>query len=341
MNRRVLNLSFAIVLGLGLTSAFGADDPPSTRRDLAENFNLAYTNHDFPEAIRWGLKLEEGRPGRPIHQYNLACVYNLMGNEQAAIAWLHRSAGNGFRQTATIENDPDLRTLWEDPSWPKIVATVRTNAEIYDHSVQRAFSQSPPSITLPPDHDPNRPAPLIIALHGYGGRPGGYPALWRPAAEKIGAILATPHGLQRLGEGYFWGGLEEAETIVKLTIEYVRKSHNIDDTRIVLTGFSQGGFMAMAIGARNPDVFAGVIPMAGGYNPAIDAPPPVPPKSPRYFFMVGSQDEAKPQCRRAMEDFEAAGYPAKLRVYPGVGHTFPRFTNRELGKALKFVLKTR
>ena len=97
----------------------------------------------------------------------------------------------------------------------------------------------------------------------------------------------------------------------------------------------------MAIGLRHPEIFAGVIPMAGGYIPAIDGPPPAQPGAPRYFFMVGSQDKAKPHCRKAAEDFEEAGYTVDLRVYPGVGHTFPRFTDRELGKALKFVLEDR
>lgn len=338
MNRPVLKFSFALVLVLGLTSAFGADDPPSTRQDLTEKFNLAYTNHDFIEAIRWGLKLEESRPNQPLQQYNLACVYALVGNDRTAFVWLRRSIDNRFRWPATIENDSDLSSLRENPLWAKILAAVRANAKAYDNFVRKAFSLSPPLVALPSDYDPERPAPLIIALHGYGGRPNGYPAQWRPAAEKIGAILATPHGLQRLGEGYFWGGIEEAEIIVKLTIEYVRQTHAFDEESVVLTGFSQGGFMAMAIGARNPDLFAGIIPMAGGYRPEIDAPPPVSPESPRYFFMVGSRDEAKEQCRKAFEAFDAAGYTAKLRIYPGVGHTFPRLTNRELGKALKFVL---
>ena len=341
MNRTFQLLFLAIILALGFTPVFGADDPPPTRRQLVEKFNRTYNSGHFVEAIRWGLELETLQPGQPIHQYNLACVYALVGNETTAIAWLRRTAGNGFRQTTTIENDPDLKTLWDDPLWPEIVAAVRTNAETYDQFVQQAFSRSPPAITLPPDHDPEMAAPLIIALHGYGGTPGGYPALWRPAAGKIGAILATPQGLQRFGGGYFWGDIEEAETLVELTIEYAKRSHLIDDRRIVLTGFSQGGFMAMAIGARHPGVFAGVIPMAGGYIPAIDTPTSAPHGKPRFFFMVGSQDEAKPQCRKAAEDFEVAGYTVKLRIYPGVGHTFPRFTNRELGKALKFVFGAR
>ncbi len=341
MNRRFRSFLLAIIFALGLTPAFGSEDPPGTRRQMVENFNEAYTSGDFVEAIRWGLKIEESQQGQPRHQFNLACVYALVGNEQTAIAWLHKSADNGFRRVTTLERDPDLKILWDHPLWAKILAAVRTNATSYDQTVRQAFSQSPPQIVLPRGHDPETPAPLIIALHGYGGRPGGYPALWRPAAGKIGAILATPHGLQHLGAGFFWGSLEEAETLVQLTIEYVKQTRKIDGSRIILTGFSQGGFMAMAVGARNPDVFAGVIPMAGGYIPAIDSPPPAQPGAPRYFFMIGSQDEAKPQCREAAADFEAAGYAVKLRIYPGVGHTFPRFTDRELGKALRFVLESR
>ncbi len=341
MNRRFRLLLFAVILALGLTPAFGTKDALDTRRQLAENFNQAYTSGDYVEAIRWGLALEESQTGQPRHQYNLACVYALAGNDQTAIAWLRRSAKNGFRRVTTIEKDPDLKNLWEHPQWAEILAEVRTNATSYGKTVRQEFSRSPPEISLPPDHDPETPAPLIVALHGYGGRPGGYPALWGPSARKIGAILATPHGLQPLGEGFFWGSLEEAETLVELTIEYVRKSHRIDNSRIVLTGFSQGGSMAMAIGVRHPEVFAGVIPMAGGYIPAIDNPAPALPGAPRFFFMVGSQDRGKPHCLKAAEDFETAGYTVDLRVYPGVGHTFPRFPDRELGKALKFVLESR
>lgn len=339
MHRTPYGFLLAIVLALGLTPAFGAEDPPDARRQLLENFNRAYDGGDFVEAIRWSLELETLQPKRPRHQYNLACVYALTGNDQTAVAWLRRSAGNGFRRVATIEADPDLEALRGHPQWPEILAAVRTNAQSYEHKVEQGFKRAPPDIVLPPHHDPGTAAPLIIALHGYGGAPGGYPALWRPAAGKSGAILVTPRGLQRLSEGYSWGDLEEAETLVRLTIEYVKRSHLVDERRIVLTGFSQGGFMAMALGVRHPKLFAGVIPMAGPYVPKIDAPAPVPSEAPRYFFMVGSRDEMKAQCRKAAKAFEAAGYTVDLRVYPGVGHTFPRFTDRELGKALDFVLE--
>ena len=106
----------------------------------------------------------------------------------------------------------------------------------------------------------------------------------------------------------------------------------------MLTGFSQGGFMAMALGVRHPDLFVGVIPMAGGYIPEIDMPPTASDGDPRYYFIVGARDRAADEVRQAAGDFKASGYEVKLRVLPGTGHAFPRATNQELGKALRFVL---
>ena len=339
MSRRLCSISLGLFLFIGLTQVIGSENPPETRRHLVENFNNAYQGGHYIDAIRWGLELDRSRPNQPVQQYNLACVYALAGNTRTAIGWLRRSIDNGFRLPDLIENDLDLESIRSDPQWTKILLAVRANAQKYDSMVRRAFVQDPPLIVLPSGHDSKTAAPLIIALHGFGGRPDGYPALWRPAAQKVGAILATPRGLQRLGNAFFWGDLDGARRIVDLTKEYVQASHTIDEENIILTGFSQGGSMAMAIGIQNPEAFAGIIPMAGAYRPETDGPPPAAPTSPKFFFMVGSQDEAKEQCRLAAEDFKDAGYTVDLRIYPGVGHTFPRFTNRELGKALKFILK--
>ena len=96
--------------------------------------------------------------------------------------------------------------------------------------------------------------------------------------------------------------------------------------------------MAMALGTRHQDLFTGVIPMAGGYIPDIDAPPTADGEDPNFYFLVGSRDKAISQVRRAAADYSEAGYEVKLRVVAGTGHSFPRDTERELSKALRFVL---
>lgn len=52
--------------------------------------------------------------------------------------------------------------------------------------------------------------------------------------------------------------------------------------------------------------------------------------------MVGSLDDSAAAVRRAADDFREAGYQSRL--LPGTGHTFPRNTDRELGRAFRFVL---
>jgi phospholipase/carboxylesterase len=119
----------------------------------------------------------------------------------------------------------------------------------------------------------------------------------------------------------------------------VNRQYAIDRDRLVLTGFSQGGFVVLALGMRHPDAFAGVIPMAGPYIPEIDAPAPSREESPKYYFMAGARDQAASDMRRAAKDYESAGYEVKLRVIPNTGHSYPDDSDRELTGALRWVLK--
>ena len=96
--------------------------------------------------------------------------------------------------------------------------------------------------------------------------------------------------------------------------------------------------MAMALGSRHPHLFRGVIPMAGGYIPEIDARSAADEGDPRFYFLVGSRDRVVDQVRSAASDFEAAGYEVDLRVLSGTGHSFPRRPSTELSRALRFVL---
>ncbi len=302
------------------------------------SFNDSYRQEDWERAIDLGLELVKMLPNRPLVQYNLACVYALSGDGDSAVHWLGRAAASGFSKLSFLDQDPDLDIVRDRRGFASVRAVVVENHSRRQREVRQIVSGLPPLIVAPEALDLDRPAPLIIALHGYGDHAENYPRLWGGAAERMGAILAVPFGARRVGNGRAWGDVDEAETILELTLEAVRERYEVDEEQIVLTGFSQGGFMAMALGVRHPDLFVGVIPMAGGYIPEIDLPPAASDDDPRYYFMVGARDRAVDEVRRAAGDFKVAGYEVKLRVLPGTGHTFPRATNQELSKALRFVL---
>ena len=307
--------------------------------DLLTAFQQAYRSGQWQAALDAGLELESLGPGDPVHRYNLACVAALAGRPDDALAWLERAAESGFWRLPLLERDSDLDGVRGHPGFADAAAAVGLNYQAYRRLVAERFEAAPPLLMVPPDHRADEPTAIVVALHGHGGRAEGYPTLWRRAASKAGAVLVIPQAVRRSGPGFTWSDPDEADVIVGLTLEWVRNRITVDEDRIVLTGFSEGGFVAMVLGTRHPETYAGVIPMAGGYIPEIDAPPAAAGgPAPVYYFMVGSLDDSADAVRRAADDFRVAGYEVGLRVLAGTGHTFPRNTDKELGRALRFAL---
>lgn len=118
----------------------------------------------------------------------------------------------------------------------------------------------PYGITLPDDYDPAKPTRLYVWLHGRSNtmvetafisgflnrRNSGNP----PVAEQ-GQIQLDCFGRIN-GAGWHWAG----ERDVFESIAAVKKRFNIDEKRIILRGFSQGGEGAWHISLHHPDQFA-------------------------------------------------------------------------------------
>jgi len=308
---------------------------------LRTSFLGALAARDWQAAIAAGLELERATGGWWQDRYNLACAYERAGEREAALNWLTQSVAAGLHRVRTIDEDGDLAALRKDPRFVAIRAAVVRNWNAYAVEVRSRFHETPPIVVLPKGYDATRPAPLLIALHGHGGRADGWPVQWREVTERMGVVLAVPQSIHSLGAGFTWGGPDEAELIVDLTLERVRSEVAIDPSLIVLTGFSQGGYMAWAIGLRHPERFVAVIPMAGGFLEGVDVVPPAPVEgAPRYLFMVGSHDRGIGQTRQAAKAFAAAGYRTELRIYRSTGHSFPMALVPELKRALRFALGT-
>ncbi len=312
---------------------------PVTVQAAQRSFNDAYRQEDWPQAIDVGLDLVQMLPDSDLVKYNLACAYALSGDADSALHWLGRAAASGFAQLSHFDADTDLDSVRDRPGYPSIRAAVAENERRHMKEIEKLAAASPLLIVAPPHHDRRRPAPLIIAFHGYGDRAGNYPGIWSGPAGEYGAILAVPQGMQPVGNGFGWGSVDEADAIFQRVLDEVGRQYAVDPARVVLTGFSQGGFIALALGLRHPDALIGVIPMAGPYIPEIDAPPTAREGDPKYYFIVGSRDRAVGDVRRAAKDYESAGYDVKLRVVPGTGHNFPKDSARELDSALKWVFR--
>ncbi len=118
----------------------------------------------------------------------------------------------------------------------------------------------PYGVTLPENYDPAKPARLYVWLHGRQNNTTEAEFIYgflRPRAP--GNAPVADQGQIQLdcfgrinGAGWHWAG----EMDVFESIAAVKKRFNIDDKRVILRGFSQGGEGAWHISLHYPDRFA-------------------------------------------------------------------------------------
>ena len=200
---------------------------------------------------------------------------------------------------------------------------------------------APIEIVLPRDGDTEwAPRPLIVALHGYGSKPEDLLPAFRALAARVGAVLAVPQAVDPAGSGFTWDTPAKADLVVRRSIERARRRAPVQPGRIVLAGFSQGASMAYHVALRHPELFKGVMPMAGRYDETVTPVPSPPPKRwPRFAILCGSADQGVEHSRRAAKLLEAAGVPVTLKIWEGVGHRVPQNGLPDLQAAMESLLR--
>lgn len=116
-------------------------------------------------------------------------------------------------------------------------------------------------VYLPEAYDPAQPAPLLLALHGSGGRGAEVIPMWRATADALGMVIVAPTDAGA-NEGYSFSREERDDVFVVL--RWARRHLNIDENRIHLTGVSRGGHLTWDLALRHPSHWASIAPMVGG-----------------------------------------------------------------------------
>jgi predicted esterase len=276
---------------------------------------------------------DEGRSA-----YNLACAYARSGDSENALLWLGASASAGFANSRLLAADSDLDPVRGNPEFEEIAARVEANRLANFEWFASQARETDPLVVLPDGYDPAEPAPLIVALHGRGTNGQDIARAWEEIARQRGAILVAPDALRPYASGYQWRFVDESVWLVTHTIDSMIERYAVDESRIMLTGFSQGAYVAMIAGLRQPERYCGLALVSGFYDPEDWAMPPLSQDNPlKVQFLTGSEDRSAPSYRQAVKVFKAAGWEAKLRIYPGVGHVFPTQDMSDLKRVLGFV----
>lgn len=228
-----------------------------------------------------------------------------------------------------------------------------------DEALQARFAQAPPradtgvmhvdnepgsrggfSMYVPETYTPDTAWPLVVALHGGSGNGRGFLWSWLRDARSHGAILVAPTAV---GATWALAGPDLDTPNLNRIVDGVRAQWNIDPTRLLLTGMSDGGTFSYVTGLEPASPFTHLAPIAASFHPMIAkmADPDRIGALPIHLAH-GELDWMFPidVARQAREALSAAGATVTYREIPDLSHTYPRELNPEILKWLSTTSRT-
>ena len=160
--------------------------------------------------------------------------------------------------------------------------------------------------------------PMIVALHGAGGKPESSLKWWRAIAAERGYFVLAPKS-----NGGTWPGADQSH--VARIVTTLERERPIDPKHVLLTGVSDGGAWTYVLGFQNPNLYAGLAPIAAILPRAVAGALRMQPKLPIYV-VHGTDDRIfiVARARDAVRALQAERYTVTYVEVPGGKHGFFR-----------------
>ena len=176
---------------------------------------------------------------------------------------------------------------------------------------------------------------VVVLLHGIGSDGNDLIGLAPYFADRLpNTAFHAPNAPERYanaGFGYQWyprymlaegDHAKRVEEAVNGFIDALLEEYDLEASRCVLAGFSQGSIVAMHVAPRRADSLAGVVAFSGGLQTGATLPKEKA-SSPPTLLVHGADDPvlSPEESERAAQTLNAAGVPATVHILPGLGHS--------------------
>lgn len=344
LSSRILTGTLIVVLLVAVASdVVGQQSDAATA--FAEHWATAEKSaaeQDFKTAAAEYTSAATLFPYEPGIRYRLACSLARLGETERALAALDTAIKYGWADVDALERDEDWKS-------------VRTNARFAELVKAAAVCREEDVVVYAGGNvGRDRPAPVLVVLHGLGSGPRSEMPYWKPAADALGAVLVAPrsptrvgpmlHGWQRAGAkdshaaDYF--DLEAARARVDIAIEEAARLYKIDRGAVVLAGYSQGGGVALRLVADQPDRFRGAVAVCSLCQALDEAKWMAVAErgGVRIQLIAGEYDKLLDRSKSAAEVLRAVNVPSRFDIVEKSGHEYPADYAGRLRRAAQFVL---
>jgi phospholipase/carboxylesterase len=257
---------------------------------------------------------------------DLVAVFRALRHAPRALDALYPLTGK-FPPVSSFFLNPAMRE--DDGLLARLAEAPAENTGIL-HVHNEPGSRGGYSLYVPEYYRPDRRWPLVMALHGGSGNGRGFLWSWIRDARSLGAILVTPTAV-----GPTWALMgDDADTPnLKRILDTVRGSLNVDPSRLLLTGMSDGGTFCYVTGLDAASPFTHLAPVSATFHPLMaemadaerlhDLP---------IFITHGKLDWMFPvqSARQTQAALATAGARVTYRELDDLSHCYPREINAEL-----------
>lgn len=173
---------------------------------------------------------------------------------------------------------------------------------------------------VPPGMSADRPAPLILTLHGSGSDGRRLVEKWKDLAKKEGIVLAGPDAITP-GR---WASPEDGPLFLRDVVEDVRARFPIDGRRLYLFGHSAGAVFGLQMACLESEYFAAAVLHAGAIEESYYSIFDFASRKVPIAIVIGPRDKYFPMSvvRPTAEALKARGFPAVLHEIADHDHNY-------------------
>ncbi|TMD68021.1 MAG: phospholipase [Chloroflexi bacterium] len=187
---------------------------------------------------------------------------------------------------------------------------------------------------VPASYRADRPAPLVLMLHGAGSTAHNGLAPFIRLADADGLLLLAPDSRLRTWD-VILGGYGSDVTFLDRALAQTFKRCAVDPAHLAIEGFSDGASYALSLGLANGDLFTHIIAFSPGFMVPAGRN-----GMPHIYISHGRSDPvlSVDRCsRRIVPQLQSAGYDVHYHEFTGF-HTVPQGIARE---ALRWFVPTK
>lgn len=308
-------------------------------RSWAEGIFTHHERGEYQAALALVRAAAPRFPGRSDQiAYWEVCFLCRLGESDQALSSLRTALDAGqWWSPDMLRRDPDLEPLRDQAatSFAEIVAACETR-------LRNAQSDAKPGLRVVFPDSPSVDSPLLIALHWRARHPDDFAAWWLPAVAH-GAVVAFPRSSLQIGPHAFaWDDPERAEREIGNTFAQLRASTKFDPDKVILSGASQGGDLAIRLALAGTPIpcrgFVAVVPAVRDVAPLLPLLDGAAQRGLRGWLLTGERDYGRAQAETLHAEMVRYGLACELVVVPGLEHDFSLDFEERLPAALDFVL---